>query len=257
MKVRTSDPESLTDFKLLAFDCFGTLVDWQSGIYNELHPLLGRLPLAHPLREDRVSLINHFHEVETSICASKPSLKYPSLLSEAYIGLSHYLGLAAPEESEANKFGASVGKWPIFPDTVAALKQLKKYYKLVILSNVDKESFAQVLKGALAGVEFDAVYVAEEIGSYKPDLNNFHYLVKHVRDELSVQKEEILVTAHGLKSDIEPAMIMDMTSAWIARGEGEEKMENDDERVAFTWLFDTMGEMAAAAEREFGKQLGK
>ena len=178
-----------------------------------MHPLLGRLPLEHPLRKDRVSLLNHFHEIETLICASKPDLKYPSLLSEAYIGLSQYLDLAVPEESEANKFGASVGKWPIFPDTTAALKQLKKYYKLVILSNVDKESFAQVLKGALAGVEFDAVYVAEEIGSYKPALNNFHYLVKHARDELSVQMEEILMTAHGLSSDHVPAMKMGMTSA--------------------------------------------
>ena len=178
-----------------------------------MHPLLGRLPLAHPLRNNRVSLLNRFNEIESSICASKPNLKYSSLLSEAYIGLSHYLGLADPEESEAIKFGASVGKWPIFPDTTAALKQLKKYYKLVILSNVDKESFAQVLKGALAGVEFDAVYVAEEIGSYKPDLNNFQYLVKHARDELSVHMEEILMTAHGLSSDHVPAMQMGMTSA--------------------------------------------
>ena len=178
-----------------------------------MHPLLGRLPLADPLRNNRVSLLNRFHEIETSICASKPNLKYPSLLSEAYIGLSRYLGLAVPEESEANKFGASVGKWLIFPDTTAALKRLKKYYKLVILSNVDKESFAQVLKGALAGVEFDAVYVAEEIGSYKPDLNNFQYLVKHARDELSVQMEEILMTAHGLSSDHVPVMKMGMTSA--------------------------------------------
>ena len=178
-----------------------------------MHLLLGRLPLAHPFKQDRVSLLNRFHEIETSICASKPNLKYPSLLSEAYIELTHDLGLAAPEKSEADKFGASVGKWPIFPDTTEALKQLKKYYKLVILSNVDKESFAQVLKGALAGVEFDAVYVAEEIGSYKPDLNNFHYLVKHARDELSVQMEEILMTAHGLSSDHVPTMKMGMTSA--------------------------------------------
>ena len=178
-----------------------------------MHPLLDRLPLAHPFKQNRVSLLNRFHEIETSICASKPNLKYPSLLSEVYIGLAHYLGLTAPEKSEADKFGASVGKWPIFSDTTEALKQLKKHYKLVILSNVDKESFAQVLKGALASVDFDAVYVAEEIGSYKPDLNNFHYLVKHARDELSVQMEGILMTAHGLKSDIEPAGIMGMTSA--------------------------------------------
>ena len=178
-----------------------------------MHPLLGRLPLTHAFKQNRVSLLDRFHEIETSICASKPNLKYPDLLSEAYIELAHYLGLAAPGKYEADKFGASVGKWPIFPDTTEALKQLKNHYKLVILSNVDKESFAKVLKGALAGVEFDAVYVAEEIGSYKPDLNNFHYLVKHARDELSVQMEEILMTAHGVQSDIEPARIMGMTSA--------------------------------------------
>lgn len=178
-----------------------------------MHPLLGRLPLAHPFKDDRVSLLKRFDEIEASICASKPNLKYSSLLTEAYIGLAHALGLAVPEESEADTFGASVGKWPVFPDTTEALNQLKKYYKLVILSNVDKESFAQVLKGALAGVEFDAVYVAEEIGSYKPDLNNFHYLVKHARDEMSVQMEQILMTAHGLRSDHVPAMKMGMTSA--------------------------------------------
>ena len=178
-----------------------------------MHPLLGRLPVAHPFKDDRVSLLKRFDEIEASICASKPNLKYSSLLTEAYIGLAHALDLAVPEESEADTFGASVGKWPVFPDTTEALNQLKKYYKLVILSNVDKESFAQVLKGALAGVEFDAVYVAEEIGSYKPDLNNFQYLVKHARDEMGVQMEQILMTAHGLRSDHVPAMKMGMTSA--------------------------------------------
>ena len=175
--------------------------------------MLGRLPLAHPFKDDRVSLLKRFDEIEASICASKPNLKYSSLLTEAYTGLAHALDLAVAEESEADTFGASVGKWPVFPDTTEALNQLKKYYKLVILSNVDKESFAQVLKGALAGVEFDAVYVAEEIGSYKPDLNNFQYLVKHARDEMSVQMEQILMTAHGLRSDHVPAMKMGMTSA--------------------------------------------
>ena len=134
-------------------------------------------------------------------------------MSEAYIGLANALDLPAPETSEADVFGASVGKWPIYPDTIEALKQLKKHYKLVILSNVDKKSFAQVLKGALAGIEFDAVYVAEEIGSYKPDLKNFQYLITHARDELDVQTEQILMTANGLKSDHVPAMKVGMTSA--------------------------------------------
>ncbi|KAF6229754.1 hypothetical protein HO173_011270 [Letharia columbiana] len=253
MKVRTIDPKSLTDFKLLAFDCFGTLVDWESGIYDELHPLLGRLPASNPLKKDRVSLLKRFDEIEVSICASKPDLRYPSLLSEAYIGLADALDLPAPTKPEADAFGASVGKWPIFPDTIEALKQLKKRYKLVILSNVDKKSFAQVLKGALAGIEFDAVYVAEDIRSYKPDLKNFQYLITHARDELGVQMEQILMTAKGLKSDHVPAMKMGMTSAWISRGEGNDELKAVEGKVAFTWRFDTMGEMAAAAEREFGK----
>lgn len=253
MKVRTINPKSLVDFKLLAFDCFGTLVDWESGIYNELHPLRGRLPSSHPLKKDRASLLKRFDEIEVSICASKPDLKYPSLLSEAYIGLADVLDLSAPAQSEADAFGASVCKWPIFPDSIDALKQLKKHYKLVILSNVDTKSFAQVLKGALAGVEFDAVYVAEDIGSYKPDLKNFQYLITHARDELGVQMEQILMTANGLKSDHVPAMKVGMTSAWISRGQGNKELKAVEGKVAFTWRFDSMGEMAADVEKEFAR----
>ena len=144
-----------------------------------------------------------------------------------------------------------MAKWPIFPDTIEALKQLQNHYKLVILSNVDEKNFAQVLKNALAGVDFDAVYVAEAIGSYKPDLKNFQYLISHARDELGVQKEQILLTAHGLKSDHVPAMKIGMTSAWIARGQGDEDLKAVEGKVDFTWRFATMGEMAVAADKEF------
>ena len=213
--------------------------------------MLGRLPSSHPLKENRALLLKRFDEIEASICASKPDLLYPTLLSEAYIGLANALDLPAPAKSEVDAFGASIAQWPIFPDTMEALKQLKKRYKLVILSNVDKKSFAQVLKGALAGVEFDAVYVAEEIGSYKPDLNNFQYLISHARDELGVEMEQVLMTAHGLRSDHMPAKKMGLSSAWIARGEGDKEVKAVEGKVAFTWRFDTMGEMAAAAEKEF------
>ena len=216
-----------------------------------MRTLLDRLPSSHPLKRDRASLLERFDDIEASICASKPNLLYSSLLSEAYIKLADALGLSAPASSEAEDFGASVAKWPIFPDTIEALKQLKKHYQLVILSNVDKKNFAQVLKNALAGVDFDAVYVAETIGSYKPDLNNFQYLISHARDELGVQMEQILMTAHGLKSDHVPAMKIGMASAWIARGQGDKESKAVEGKVAFTWRFDTMGEMAVAAEEEF------
>ena len=224
-----------------------------AGIYAELHPLLDRLPSSHPMKEDRASLLKRFDEIERSICSSKPKLIYSSVLSESYIELAKALDLSIPATSEAEAFGTSLSKWPIFPDTIEALKQLQRHYKLVILSNVDEKNFAQVLKSALAGIEFDAVYVAEEIGSYKPDLKNFEYLTTHVRDELGVQTEQILMTAHGLKSDHVPAMTVGMSSTWISRGSGDEELKEVEGKVAFTWRFDTMGDMAAAAEREFVK----
>ena len=224
-----------------------------AGIYVELRPLLDRLPSSHPIKGDRASILKRFDEIERSICASKPKLIYNSLLSEAYIELAKAFDLSVPPTSEAEAFGFSLSKWPIFPDTIEALKQLQGHYKLVILSNVDKKNFAQVLKSALAGIEFDAVYVAEEIGSYKPDLKNFEYLTTHVRDELGIEMEQILMTAHGLKSDHVPAMTVGMSSAWISRGAGDKELKEVEGKVAFTWRFDTMGGMAAAAEKEFVK----
>ncbi len=93
-----------------------------------------------------------------------------------------------------------------FPDTVPALQTLKKYYKLVILSNIDNESIARTVSGPLKGVDFDAVYTAENIGSYKPDLKNFRYLVENVK-ELGVEKGEILHTAQSLTHDCVPAKV--------------------------------------------------
>lgn len=88
-----------------------------------------------------------------------------------------------------------------------ALKALKKYYKLVILSNIDNESIARTVSGPLRGVEFDAVYTAENIGSYKPDLKNFRYLVENAKKELGVEKGEILHTAQSLTHDCVPAKV--------------------------------------------------
>ena len=137
-----------------------------------------------------------------------------------------------------------------------ALQRLQKHYKLVILSNVDHKSFSETLAGALAGVKFDAVYTAEQIGSYKPDLRNFEFLLSHVRDELGVHKNEILHTAEGLTADHVPAKQMGLKSAWIGRGKGGgpgTALEAVKDKVVFTWQFETMGDMAEAADEEFAR----
>lgn len=225
-----------------------------AGIYDELKPLLSRLPSSDPVKTDRDLAIKKFDEVEVSLLKAEPGLKYNLLLEKAYEKLAASLSLPPPPRSEVEALGASISKWPVFPDTVAALHSLQKHYKLVILSNVDKKSFDQVLDGVLKDVKFDAVYVAEEIGSYKPDLNNFHYLLGHVKQDLGLEKGQVLHTAHGIKSDHVPSKEMGLSSAWIRRDSSEgpgSKLAEVKDQVAFTWQFNTMGEMADAVDREY------
>ena len=256
MKVRPSSPQSLKDFSLLSFDCFGTLVDWRSGIYAHLTAPHPRLPASSPLKNSREALIDAFNDEEVALCNSRPGLLYPTLLSDAYKNLCSKLSLPAPSEAETEALGNSVGDWPPFPDTVQALNRLKKHYRLVILSNVDNASFDKVLAGPLKEVAFDAVYTAQDIGTYKPDHNNFNYLFEHVKQSFGVERQEVLHTGHGLKADHVPAKEMGFTSAWIARGdaaggEGTE-VEATKGKVEFTWQFETMGDMAEAADESFG-----
>ena len=184
----------------------------KAGIYEKLEPLLARLPSSNPVKTNRALAIKSFDDIEVSLCVSKPDLKYSTLHSESYLKLAETFSLPRPPQAEANAMGASVAQYSAFPDTVAALNRLKRHYKLVILSNVDKENISHVLCGSLADVDFDAVYVAEQIGSYKPSLKNFHYFLGHVKEELGVEKEQVLHTAHGIESDHVPCKEMGITS---------------------------------------------
>jgi HAD superfamily hydrolase (TIGR01493 family) len=118
-----------------------------------------------------------------------------------------------PKLDEA--FGRSVPYWPAFADTADALRYLQGHYRLVILSNVDRRSFAATQRKL--GVEFDAVYTAEDIGSYKPSAANFDYLVRKVREDLDCGPETILHTAQSLHHDHAPARAHGLANAWIDR----------------------------------------
>ena len=192
-----------------------------------------------------------FQKFEHELQISRPALRYNELLQLAYKAFAASIHLPEPSEEEVHHFGSLVGAWPAFPDTVAALKVLKKHFKLVILSNIDNDSIAATISGPLKGVEFDAVYTAQDIGSYKPNLSNFKYLLEAVKVDLGVEKEHILHTAQALLVDHIPAKTMGMHSAWINREDEEETLEKIKGEVAFTWQFESLGEMAAAVEKEF------
>jgi 2-haloacid dehalogenase len=199
----------LTDFKALTFDCYGTLIDWETGLYNALQPLLQAGAVT--LGRDEVLAVFARHEAAQE--AHTPQMLYSGLLAEVHRRLAGEWGVKADEE-RAVAFGKSVPDWPEFPDTQASLQYLQRYYKLVILSNVDRESFAGTNRRL--GVTFDAICTAQDIGSYKPDPRNFEYLVKTLAG-LGVLKRNILHTAQSLFHDHAPAQAVGLSSAWIDR----------------------------------------
>lgn len=199
----------LTDFKVLSFDCYGTLIDWETGIFNAYQPLIAKLAKSLSRNE-----ILETHARNEAYQESKtPTMIYSEILAVVHARVAREWGLETTAE-ENLKFGSSVANWPAFIDSASALQYLKKYYKLVILSNVDKESFKA--SNNLLQVEFDYIFTAEDIGSYKPDLNNFDYMLKQLAKQ-GIQKHEILHTAESLFHDHLPANKLGLASAWIYR----------------------------------------
>lgn len=257
---------NLQNYKVLSFDIYGTLVDWESAIFQELLPLLHRLPPTHPQRqtselEQRKFLLGAYNALELEIQRGHPKLPYPDVLAQIYPRLA--ADLQVPFTSaEVASFGGSVGTWPAFPDTIAAMQTLAKYYKLVVLSNVDGSSFSSTLAGPLQGVTFDAIYTADEIGSYKPDLANFEYLIGHSEKDLGAQKSEILHVAQSLMHDHVPAKAIGMPpGVWIERG-GDSgttmggnmaKLEQEG-KLQLGARFPTLGDLAAKVKKTFEKQ---
>ena len=199
----------LTDFNVLTFDCYGTLIDWESGMVRALEPLTSRLN--REINRDEI-LQAHAH-YESSQQAQTPTKPYPEVLATVYKRLAEAWGVSA-SWAECLAYGQSVKEWPAFPDSAAALAYLKAHYKLVILSNVDNASFAA--SNEKLGVTFDAIYTAQDIGSYKPAPANFDHMLKMLAS-LGIEKSQILHTAESMFHDHQPANQHGLKSCWIYR----------------------------------------
>ncbi len=235
----------LSDFKVLTFDCYGTLIDWETGIWNALQPLIAAGGVGHSREDGMLAFAKH----ESAQQAETPEMIYSELLGAVHARISAEWGVPADAGSDA-AFGAAIADWPAFPDTAAALQYLGQHYKLVILSNVDRGSFA--LSNPRMGVTFDGIYTAQDIGSYKPDPRNFRYAIEHAQSDFGAGPETILHTAQSLFHDHRPAGAAGLTSAWIRRPGAimghSGAQAGDTPEVAFA--FDTMGDMAAAHRAE-------
>lgn len=254
----------LTGYKALSFDCYGTLIEWEPNLIKALEPLTGLLPADHPYATDpKLALVRH-SEISNEIEDSDPTRLYSLNLVDSMKKLAAELGVDESQinEAEYEALATGPGRWPPFDDTIAALKELKTHFKLIILSNVDNANIQRTVSGPLGDVEWDAVYTAEDIGSYKPSPKNFEYLFRRARDEVGadVHQGELLHVARSLKVDHSAAKALGFKSCWIARGgdtkEGQgvggdyERMIGDGE-VSFQWKFDTLGDFAKEVKRQF------
>jgi 2-haloacid dehalogenase len=197
------------DYRVLTFDCYGTLIDWERGIVAAIQPLVAKCRIA----PDRDQALEAFGRHESAQQTETPALLYSDLLALVHGRLAREWDVAASDE-EHRRFGQSIGDWPAFPDSPEALAYLKQHYQLVILSNVDRDSFRA--SNARLGVVFDAIYTAQDIGSYKPDRRNFAYMLDALKAR-GFGAGDILHTAQSLFHDHVPAKELGLATAWIDR----------------------------------------
>jgi 2-haloacid dehalogenase len=192
-------------FTTISFDCYGTLIDWEAGIL----PVSRKLLSSHHQSLPDAALLDLYGEFEAE-AESGPYQTYRNVLRsvvQAFADRFHFQATAA----EIDSLHESVAAWPPFPDTVPALRELKKRYKLAVISNIDDDLFSETRKRL--GVEFDAVITAQQAKSYKPSLNNFQ-LALHT---LAISPDRLLHAAQSVYHDVVPARSLGISTVWVNR----------------------------------------
>ncbi len=193
-------------FEWVSFDCYGTLVDWETGICDAVAGVFAR----HGVRKSRSEILAMFSDAEPRVQSSGQFLEYRRVLRDVMEIMAWEASIRLPR-AEADSLPDSLPNWPVFPDAASALTRMQQRYKLAIISNVDDDLFAGTAKAL--GIDFDAVITSQQSGSYKPDLRNFHL----AHERLATEKERWLHVGESLFHDIGPANLMGIKSVWVNR----------------------------------------
>ncbi len=202
----------LTDFQALSFDCYGTLIDWEAGLGGVLSPWARSAGL--DLDDEALLAAYSRHEADAETAC--PGERYPDILARSMRALGAELS-SPVSHADADRLAHSVPDWPAFADSAAALAALSQRFKLIIVSNVDRASFAA--SNRRLGVEFASVITAEDVGSYKPSPRNFEALVAEA-GRLGVPEGTLLHVAQSLFHDHVPAQQAGLPTVWINRRKG-------------------------------------
>ena len=193
-------------FEWVSFDCYGTLVDWETGIAAAI----GKVLDAHDMGRSKAEILALYADIEPGVQAAQPFLSYRDVLRGVMEAVGARLDFQCTE-SELDCLNDSLPHWPVFPEVVDALRTLSTRYKLAIISNVDDDLFAGTANAL--GVDFQVVVTSQQVGCYKPDLRGFHA----ASDRMGVSRQAWLHVAESLYHDVGPANRLGVTSVWVNR----------------------------------------
>ena len=201
-------------YEVVSFDCYGTLIDWESGIISGLRPVLSNHRV--DVTDDEILELHAQTEHRLQSSSTKGNYtKYRDILRQEVLEAGKRWDFE-PEPPEVDALADSLRYWEPFPDTVEALWALKRRYKLAIISNVDDGLFA--LTACHLEVEFDWIITAEQAGTYKPSTNNFEVAL----GRMGVGRERLLHAAESLFHDVVPAKELGLSTVWVHRRSGKE-----------------------------------
>ncbi len=192
-------------FTTISFDCYGTLIDWESGILPALRAVLA----SHGQSLPDPAILELYGEFEAE-AESGPYQSYRDVLQSVVRAFAERLHFEA-SSAEIRSLHESVRAWTPFPDTVPALRELQQRYKLAVISNIDDDLFAETRKHL--GVEFEGVITAEQARSYKPSTNNFQMALR----TLALTPDRLLHAAQSRYHDVAPARSLGISTVWVNR----------------------------------------
>jgi 2-haloacid dehalogenase len=196
---------NFAQFRVISFDCYGTLIDWETGIFSALRPILA----AHGKTISDSELLRLYAELESE-AESGDFRPYVDVLQSVVLGFGSRLGFN-PTGSEVLSLPGSLPNWLPFPDTLAALRRLKAHCQLAVISNVDADLFA--LTARRLEVPFDCVVTAQEARAYKPSLSIF----KLAQQRTAVDPSQWLHVGQSIYHDVIPARSLGITTVWVNR----------------------------------------
>jgi len=196
---------NFAQFQVLTFDCYGTLIDWETGIFSALRPILA----AHGKEISDSQLLTLYSDLESE--AEQGEFRpYHEVLEYVVRGFGERLAFM-PTDTQVRSLPDSLASWQPFSDTVAALRKLKARYQLAVISNVDDDLF--VATARRLEVPFDHVITAQQARAYKPSLRMFNL----AEQRIGVAPEKWLHAAQSVYHDVIPARSMGISTVWVNR----------------------------------------